>query len=186
MGSGDKGRGNASLRTGFIFGVAIVFVVILICCGFFASGFHVASLVAPPSPGNPSGDRYVAQITDFYRFIVSLQFSVIGIILAVAFLYVHTVSKQQARDMAADALESTSFTSTLTHAQNEMESRLLKSVEEHWADLKNSSETEKIRTTVKELAEHLEWVEQALEVYTSSSPKPTNLNLAEPPAKDGE
>ncbi len=108
----QKPEPKSTIGRGFLWGVVFTLVAFLICSGFFIAGQYSATCFAPEfghQSGPTGAEMYVAEITDFYECIISIQFAVIGVILAVAFVYVHTVSKQQARDMATEAMDSPSL-----------------------------------------------------------------------------
>lgn len=60
-----------------------------------------------------SGKVYLSEITNFYQFVITILFAVIGVILVVNFLYLHHISKTQAEEMAREALKGKSFEITL-------------------------------------------------------------------------
>jgi len=123
-------------------------------------------------------EKYLTEVTEFYKTIISIQFSTIAVVLAVAFIYVHTVSKQQATDMATEALESRSFTTALEHTFKEIEHRLHTTVEDKWIDFHNSSVLEHIRADHTSLLERIAFVEQVMDAYTSAGSQ-TGLTIQE-------
>jgi hypothetical protein len=50
-------------------------------------------------------ETYLCQITEFYQQIITILFGVIGILLVVGFIYVHTISKGQADELVREALK---------------------------------------------------------------------------------
>ena len=183
------------IRPGFLMGVVCVFITLLVLGGVFALGHYCANCHDPGFGGGSAemgAEAFVAEITDFYELIISILFGVIGVVLAIAVTYVHMVSKQQARDMATEALDSSSFRAELQHKLDEMETKLKELVKDTWIDVKNSSDFEEIRAAqgelqglLKKLLKRVKYVEEVMNVYTSADDK-TGLSLEEPPATDGD
>ena len=182
---------KSAIRRGFLLGVVFVLVALLLGFGFFMAGHHYATCYAPTfdQSNTAAGDRYIAQVTDFYKSIISIQFAVIGVVLAVAFVYVHTVSRQQARDIATEALDSPSFQRDLDHRLKDVETKLGDSLNAKWINVKNESEfadllanQEEILESQKKLLTRVTFVEQVMNAYTASEKK-TGLTLQESQAE---
>ncbi|HUT13339.1 MAG TPA: hypothetical protein VMY42_22820 [Thermoguttaceae bacterium] len=178
-----------------LMGAICVLLAFLIAGAFFAVGHYCANCDDPRSCGGSTemgAEAFVAEITDFYELIITILFAVIGIVLGVAVVYVRTVSKLQASDMATEALETSSFKAILQHKVDEVKKELEQSARDQWIDFKNSDEIEEIRASqgdlrksVKKLLERVRYVEEVMNVYTSADDK-TGLTLEEPPAADGD
>ena len=67
----------------------------------------------PPAKEEVSPEFYLGEITNFYGNVIVILFSTIGILLAVSFIYVYTVSRGKAEDLARQALNEESFQITL-------------------------------------------------------------------------
>ena len=177
---------NRVTISGFLLGVASVLIALLLFAGFFIAGQYSATCFSSsygPQPNAAAVEKTISQVTDFYKCIISIQFAVIGVVLAVGYVYVHSISKQQARDIATEAMDSPSFQRDFDNRFKELGTKLEKSVKEQWYSW-NSSEFEEIRASQKKLRQRVRFVEQVMDTYTSSDKK-TGLTLQDPSAKDG-
>jgi hypothetical protein len=176
------------IRRSFILGVICILVASLLCFGFFIAGQYITTCFTPKfnqQSGAMGAESFVREITKFYECIISIQFAIIGVVLAVAFVYVHAVSKQQARDMATEAMDSAWFQRDFDHRFKELRTKLLKSVKDQWTDFKNSSEFDEIiRASQKGILDRVDFVEQVMNTYTSSD-NTTGLTLQEPNTNNG-
>lgn len=67
----------------------------------------------PPTGAKVSPEYYLGEITNFYGNVIVILFSTIAILLAISFIYVYTVSRGKAEDLARQALNEESFRITL-------------------------------------------------------------------------
>ncbi len=67
----------------------------------------------PPAEAKVSPEYFLGEITNFYGNVIVILFSTIGILLAISFIYVYTVSRGKAEDLARQALTEESFQITL-------------------------------------------------------------------------
>lgn len=175
-----ENESRSKIRQGFVLGVLCVLVGALLCGGFLAIGKYSATcgVVRTGTPATAmSPDVYLAEITDFYECIISVLFGTVGIVLAVAFVYVHAVSKQQARDMAVEAIDSTSFERLVDVRFDKIRSAMSALLKKEFLKQKNSRELESQRADLRDLIERLEFVEMALNDYVEN--RPTGLRLRE-------
>jgi hypothetical protein len=56
-----------------------------------------------------SREFYLSEITSFYGNMMTILFSTIGILLVIGFVYVNTISRGQAEDMAHEAIKEEAF-----------------------------------------------------------------------------
>jgi hypothetical protein len=67
----------------------------------------------PPTEAKVSPEYFLGEITNFYGNVIVILFSTIGILLAISFIYVYTVSRGKAEDLARQALTEESFQITV-------------------------------------------------------------------------
>ena len=102
----------------------IYFILIIFLYGAFLTYFCVAK---PSEPNNivieqqktaeqdtgtaktVGPEFYLCEITTFYERVIIILSIIIGLILGLNFLYIHSTSKKQADDMAREALKEESF-----------------------------------------------------------------------------
>ena len=66
-----------------------------------------------PTEVKVSPEYYLGEITNFYGNVIVILFSTIGLLLAISFIYVYTVSRGKAEELARQALTEESFQITL-------------------------------------------------------------------------
>jgi len=174
----------SKIRLGFLLGVGGLLVLALLCGAFFALGKYCATYALGQSGGQAglAPEVFLAEITDFYECIISILFGVIGVVLAVAFVYVHSISRQQARDMAIEALESTSFENAVDVRFLRIQGDVEREVKKSWSEFKTENELSEIQSQQADLTDRLQFVEQVLDTYPEDFPD--DLNLSESPDKE--
>jgi hypothetical protein len=63
----------------------------------------------PPREAKVSPEFYLGEITNFYGKVIVILFSTIAILLAISFIYVYTVSRGKAEDLARQSLNEEPF-----------------------------------------------------------------------------
>jgi hypothetical protein len=63
----------------------------------------------PPTGAKVSPEYYLGEITNFYGNVIVILFSTIAILLAISFIYVYTVSRGKAEDLARQSLNEEPF-----------------------------------------------------------------------------
>lgn len=104
---------------------------------------------------DPSGvstlEIYINQITSFYQQLITFLLGIIGVLLGVNFIYLHTTSKIKAEEMAHEAMETKSFGY-----------RLKVVVDEKLNELKSSGDFADIFDKVDDFQERIEYLEGEL------------------------
>ncbi|MCK4947761.1 MAG: hypothetical protein KAS46_05265 [Candidatus Aureabacteria bacterium] len=109
---------------------------------------------------NHSLEFYTQEITDFYELIITLLLSVIGVLMAVSFMYVYFSSRHQARELANEALEcSESFQIILKNI-----------IDMKFTEFKNSDEL----MQVLNLEDRIEFLEKTLNARSYDEVKDTD------------
>lgn len=104
-----------------------------------------------PAKEEVSPEFYLGEITNFYGNVIVILFSTIGILLAVSFIYVYTVSRGKAEDLARQALNEESFQITLNDR-----------VEKSLAKLKNEGEIGELIDKMADFEERIDFLEKAI------------------------
>lgn len=162
--------------------VGVLAIVLLLVCAFYVTGQYTVRTLTPKAgtgSGGMSVEKYLSEIIDFYKTIISIQFAVIAAVLVIAFIYVRSLSIQQARDMAIEAMDSISFQHDLDHRHSQIEGKLKDFLQQQWLEYKNSSDLEKLRGRYTKLRKRVAFVEEVMNDYTAAD-GPTGLKLNEP------
>jgi len=107
---------------------------------------------------NIGPEVYLCEITNFYERVITILSILIGVILGVNFLYLHSTSKRQAEDLAREALKEDAFAIKLD-----------KLIKEHFATEKKEGDiaeflqgVEEITQKTEEFDKRLEFIEKAI------------------------
>ncbi|MFA5093482.1 MAG: hypothetical protein WC543_06060 [Candidatus Omnitrophota bacterium] len=92
---------------------------------------------------------YIGQMVNFYQQIITILLGVIGVLLVISFMYLRFTSRQQAEDMANEALNSKSFQVTLKDM-----------VKKEFAEAKKSDEFTQMYEQIPSLAERVDVLEK--------------------------
>jgi hypothetical protein len=116
---------------------------------------HAENLDSPTTgPRRSVGyDSYLSEITSFYERVITVLSIIIFVILGLNFLYIHRSSKDQAREMAIDALEAKPFEIVL-------QSMIAKSVDQYL----QGDEFVQTCSEIPALQKRIEFLEQMVNV----------------------
>lgn len=94
---------------------------------------------------------YIGQSVSFYQQIITILLAVIGILLVISFMYLRFTSKQQAEEMASEALNTKSFQVTL---QNTVKKEL--------AEMMKTNEYDQLVQQIPDLANRIDALEKII------------------------
>jgi hypothetical protein len=109
-------------------------------------------------------ETYLCQITEFYQQIITILFGVIGVLLVVSFIYVHSISRSKADELAREALKEESF-----------KIKLEKMVEDLFIKSKNEGDIAELCQEQELINERVTFLENALNKQSDESGGSTGI-----------
>jgi len=105
----------------------------------------------PPTGAKVSPEYYLGEITNFYGNVIVILFSTIAILLAISFIYVYTVSRGKAEDLARQSLNEEPFQIVLSSK-----------IDKALAELKNKGDIAEWLEKVEDFEERIDFLEKVI------------------------